>query len=269
MKNIYFILLSLPVFCSFHLFKVAPLQEKLSEDIIQTTYLFVLGRFPLEREKNKFLLYTEQELPGVIDQLMETKEFYTFMESKLRYELLEGTSDELIINTIFDYYFLYMTKQGSMQLNYFQKNFENLNYLGAIITQSPQSSVSIKDIQIKLVSNSIYENINMGANNFAISTFQNFFNRKPTQFELEQSINIIEGKFGILFNQIGRSKSDYLAILFNSNSFKEAQINYWFEYINNTSMSADNYTLILNLTKHNFTAENIIKQTILLKCLEN
>lgn len=76
----------------------------------------------------------------------------------------------------------------------------------------------------RLVDNPVYDEINMGTQNFVIATFNQLLLRYPTENELAQSSLMIEGFNGILFFEPGKSKDDYLTIFTESNDYFEGQV---------------------------------------------
>jgi len=78
-------------------------------------------------------------------------------------------------------------------------------------------------MQKRCINNYIYDQINMGAANFVISSFLHFLNRAPTTNELTQGENMVNGQPGTLFLQVGQSKPDYLLIFFSSLNYYEGE----------------------------------------------
>ena len=60
------------------------------------------------------------------------------------------------------------------------------------------------------VSPEIYDEINMGTENFVVSIFQNFFHRYPTAAELYSASNMVDGNQSTIFNTNGSSKKDFI-----------------------------------------------------------
>lgn len=79
-------------------------------------------------------------------------------------------------------------------------------------------------VQQVIVDNSIYDEINMGTENFCVSLFQNYYLRYPTSVELLEATTMVNGKAGILFGINGDSKGDLLDIFFSQNEYRQGVI---------------------------------------------
>ncbi len=77
------------------------------------------------------------------------------------------------------------------------------------------------------VNNVLYDQVNMGTQNFVVSMFQNFFYRAPSDTVLADCKNMIDnnvGKTPMLFGQEGHSKHDFIEIFFASDEYFEGQV---------------------------------------------
>jgi hypothetical protein len=183
-----------------------------------------LQGFSSDKEKKAHVVHTLMALP----------EFYVNMEEQLREDLLEGISRaDLRYTYLKDFYFLSETRGLSVMHPVFQKTFDQLSALAAIQDGKVDRHVDIKYLKQLLIDNYIYDQINMGIDNFVISTFQHFLQRKPTVSELQQAKWMVSGQSGVLLQMSGNSKEDYLDILLKSPSHWEAQIVYWYQKIYN------------------------------------
>jgi len=90
-------------------------------------------------------------------------------------------------------------------------------------------TASYDDVQQIIVDNSIYDEINMGTENFCVSLFQNYFLRYPTLVELVEAKTMVNGKAGMLFGINGDSKSDLLDIFFSQNEYRQGVIQGMFQ----------------------------------------
>jgi hypothetical protein len=70
-----------------------------------------------------------------------------------------------------------------------------------------------------LAYNAIYDEVNMGSENFVVACFQNYFGRFPTNQELAQGVLMVDGGASHIFLQAGESKPDFLDIMVNDPEF--------------------------------------------------
>lgn len=85
-------------------------------------------------------------------------------------------------------------------------------------------NLPLKALQLAMVDNYFYDQINMGAANFVISTFQHFVNRNPEVAEQTAGVVMVNGQYANLFLVTGGSKDDYLNILFSSNDYAAGMV---------------------------------------------
>lgn len=213
--------------------------QGIEEKQLNKLFLSLTSNLPSNDEKLFFNSIPQEKLKDVlIDSLLNKKDFYIFLESKFRNEYLESASIEYMHEQIKDFYFLTFSREKSIYHQTFKDNFDALNYLGMIsLGQFKRSDVNLLEIKKNIFLNPIYDNINMGSFNYVVSSFQHLLNRKPTKNELRESIKMIEGNHGILFNTEGRSKKDFISIVLKNEEYKENQIKYWYAYFFNEEIN--------------------------------
>jgi hypothetical protein len=95
----------------------------------------------------------------------------------------------------------------------------------------------------------IYDEINMGTENFVVSIYQHFYHRYPTDHELTQASKMVDRQWGLLYGVNGNSKADFLNIFLNQGEFQQGLIINAFEsYLNRipTTIESDKYHDHLN-----------------------
>ena len=95
----------------------------------------------------------------------------------------------------------------------------------------------------------IYDEINMGTENFVVSIYQHFYHRYPTDHELTQASKMVDRQWGLLYGVNGNSKADFLNIFLNQGEFQQGLIINAFEsYLNRipTTIESDKHLHHLN-----------------------
>jgi len=72
--------------------------------------------------------------------------------------------------------------------------------------------------------NDLYDQINMGSENFIVSCFTFYLGRYPTFEELESGKKMVDSRQAVFFLQNGANKQDFLDIFFSSPHYKEGLI---------------------------------------------
>ena len=75
----------------------------------------------------------------------------------------------------------------------------------------------------------VYDEINMGTENFVVSAYQHFYHRYPTNHELDQASRMVDRQWGLLYGTNGNSKVDFLEIFLQRGEFKQGIIINQFE----------------------------------------
>lgn len=86
----------------------------------------------------------------------------------------------------------------------------------------------------------VYDEINMGTENFVVSIYQHFYHRYPTDHELEQASDMVDRQWALLYGANGNSKADFIEIFTAQGEFKQGIIINVFEsYLNRLPTTAE------------------------------
>lgn len=202
----------------------------IKENYINRLYVSLLGREPIQIELNSGLIILNQANVSIASrkQLIQT----IITDPNYNYRLYDIAAKELIgsvdTNEIMqEIALLQFLLTDSTYLPFFpQINYEigRLTLLKNAPIELEAGVIKLIEVHKRLVNNSFYDEINMGTENFVVSSFQHFFNRYPSSNELQEATSIVDGLGGILFFKQGASKADYLQIIFSSNEYFEGQI---------------------------------------------
>ncbi len=82
--------------------------------------------------------------------------------------------------------------------------------------------ITIDQLFGRMIHNIVYDQINMNSFNFVNASFDNLLWRYPTDAEFTEGYKMVEyNTAGEIFDQIGQTKSDYVAIMINSREMFE------------------------------------------------
>lgn len=149
----------------------------------------------------------------------------------LRFEYLQGADDAVITEALidFDQVRLFQGPQGKLVG---EPEFQKLLKVFNIPKEYNKGQISLEEVQRRLMNNYIYDQINMGTNNFVNTVFAYLVGRTPTISELENGIAICEKYTGKqLFFQVGNNREDLLEILTSNDNYFEYQTKFWMEKI--------------------------------------
>lgn len=202
----------------------------LRENYIHKTYISLLGRKPTETEylsaRQKLASYELKisDREAFVDEVLAKPEYYRRMYDLARAEYLNN-SDSLEMQTFIDVFnqFLSDTSYQALWPAIQQERDKLINLKNAPVDFA-NGVIDIKGVYKRIVNNYIYDQINMGTENFVVSMFQHFMYRYPTLQELEDGKKMVDGFYSYLFYQEGNTKDDFIRIFFDSDAFYEGRV---------------------------------------------
>ena len=238
---IYQVVIVLTLFCACTTYEeeiipgnVAPpdptVNSTIYEDYVNKSYILAMGREPSGTElTNDLNLLRTGKLSGASREIFATGifadvDYRQHAYDETRYELLRSNDSAEMVLLIATYDFLLA---DSVNIQFWpQLIYEKDRMLLALEAKSLflSGSINIKEVHKRLVNNNLYDQLNMGSQNFVLAVFQQLINREPTQSELQAGVAMVDGNNSVLFLQIGSSKAELLDILLNSLNYYEGQV---------------------------------------------
>lgn len=105
--------------------------------------------------------------------------------------------------------------------NFLQQEINKLTALQTVAPDYAQGNIDLNQFFATLVNNAIYDEVNMGTENFVIACFENLFKRLPTDQEKAASINMVDGGSSQVLLMDGNSKGDFINIMTSVANFYE------------------------------------------------
>jgi hypothetical protein len=217
---------------------IPPLDQTISEEqkisYINRLYITLLGVKPTEQELQDGLdqlnsnPHDVENRKALVAQVMQNSAYYPKIWQDARGHLLDGVDTVTIANEYDQAVLNYNNSTGNVQ-QYWYDQMMRLQPLLTISNELATGQIDRQTMHRSATNSPIYDEINMGTENFVVSVFQNFFFRYPTNAELEQGKNMVDGQQAVVFLQAGQSKSDFLDIVFNSSSYSEGQVIYAYQ----------------------------------------
>ncbi|MBL0095493.1 MAG: hypothetical protein IPP46_02600 [Bacteroidetes bacterium] len=200
------------------------------EDYVNRTYILVLGREPDSSEFNDAVSLLKNGLLdspsryAFLDEVFSSPDYPWRQFNKNRIELLNNidTADITIQIFIFSFFLADSTYQAFWPG--LQIEVDRLEEIQAASHEYANGIINIRQLQSKMINNYFYDQINMGSDNFVISSFQHFLDRNPTLDEQSNGVSMVNGNNAILFLRAGASRDDYLSILFDSDDYFEGAV---------------------------------------------
>ena len=222
-------------------------------------YINIVGREPLSNEKASALVILRQNNFSVdsrkqfLETLFSSPEYDKNIRNIANTEYLKNTDSLDVAQQLFVFNNLLTQPQYAPFYAQIQFEIHRLDTLQNALNDLNNGTLDFRGMLRRLVNNYFYDQINMGTENFVVSTFQNFLFRYPTNYELSEASNMVNGFNADVFLQLGKNKNDYIAVFFNSNDYYEGQVRYVYKkylFREPTSAEISFYTNIYKSTNN-------------------
>jgi hypothetical protein len=200
------------------------------ESYINKLYISLLGREPSSIEFNNAIdllgeQLIEQDRILLVDQIQQDTSFYKNQLDIFRQDYLNGIDTTQIREEFIEpYEYALENEENTIFYEEIEKELNSLYLLYDIDIDISQNNIDIIEVHRRIVNNPIYDEINMGVENYIVSMSQNFLHRYPTTSELESATLMIEGEQSYCFGGNGDSKSDFNNLFFNHDGYFEGQV---------------------------------------------
>ena len=200
---------------------------------INKLYIDLIGRAPTVdelEEKSSFIKsshYYVASRETVIGDLMSTYEYYKNINVLMGQKMLIDADSLTIAGEIYLYQ-LFVDQAilvgDSLSMYYLQYELDKLTNLQNAGVDLFHHAIGINEYYRRYIFNEIYDNVNMGSENFVISCFENLFSRYPTDDEKFDGVNMVDGVSSQLFLIDGSSKEDFIDIVTNCLEFYQGLV---------------------------------------------
>ena len=227
------------------------IENTIIETYINKLYISTIGREPIQTEfTTDFTILREADVSQesreiVIDGILNKDEYYNNLFKLESEHLLLGLDTADINLNIYVLTGLRDMAQG-LELLYFEDALERMLKLQEVLPGLVNGTISNMEMHKRMVNNNMYDEINMGTENFVISMFQSFMQRYPTISELENGKLMVNDNNSSVFFMPGNGKEDFINIFIESDEYFTGQTNILFNrylFRDPTSEESINYSL--------------------------
>ncbi len=222
---------------------VAPPDSTVSSLIIENyvtkCYISLLGREPFEQEESMAIATLRAGNMDVasrklmLDAVVQNGEYKNKLLEYNALKLINSPFDTSAIQEqLYVLQVLIADPQYAPFIDIIQSMIDDYNVLLTTPSQFRNGSIGMQEMHRRLVTNDIYDQINMGSFNFVLSMFNNFLFRDPTQDEHNAGITMVDGFVAVLFYETANSKEEFIDIFLHSDDYYEGQVReLYFRYL--------------------------------------
>ena len=206
------------------------IERVLVEGYVNKLYISLLGREPSTIEFNQALnllgeLVNEQDRITLVDQIQSDPNYFKNQIDIFRQDYLNGIdTNQIREDYIIPYEYALENEQSSIFYEEIEKELNSLYLLYDVDLDLSLNNIDVIEIHRRMVDNPVYDEINMGTENYIISMSQNFLHRYPTLAELENATAMVDGEQSYCFGGNGDSKNDFNELFFSHHGYFEGQV---------------------------------------------
>lgn len=206
------------------------------ENYINRTYISLLGRKASDVEfQNAITLLNRNNASisdrnDLLDNIIDQDEYVDRLYELARADLLNNVDTVTISDFIYLLEDQLERETDPFVIDLINIEIGNFMNLRAIPEGLKNGGIDVAEMHKRCLDNLIYDEINMGTENYVLSAFQNLLGRSPTSAvgvetsELESSKTMVDGFQAVLFLKAGDSQQDFLDIMVEANDYFEAQV---------------------------------------------
>lgn len=209
--------------------------QSLQKNYISRLYIDLLGRKPTSQEETTALQELEnntnrkENRENTVSIILNQEEYFANEITIINSILLNNVPAREIESQIYVFNLLLQDQNNAPAFDFYRYELARLTKLKTAAQEFSQKRIDIKEVYTRYINNNIYDAINMGSENYVISTFQHFLLRAPTQSELEEGILMVNNFPSKSFLQTGDSKENYNTNLMTSIGYYEGQTRLLFQ----------------------------------------
>lgn len=200
---------------------------------VNKMYVDLLGMQPSDSVLNEHAVYLKQmgltleARDTIIDLILLEDAYYERLFSVLSSKMLESTSRYQIEQEELTYDFVAAQLYASgdtLTAQVAEVIRDQFTFLKESDSLYKVGNITLNEFYAAFCTNAIYDEINMGSLNFAISCFENYFYRAPSGQETTNSVDMIDGQSSPLLGTDGNSKFDFIEIITGSDEFYQGLV---------------------------------------------
>lgn len=205
----------------------------LVENYVTKIYIDLIGQKPTPEEKDtgvKYLLdnkLSDEAREKLISDVIAVQAYHDRLFQISTDLMLNGMGYDEIDDVRTEYE---AVKDFYLQAGdtFFARFIENEVLKLQLVLDAPMDyqnkDISLNEYYSRLSFNLIYDEINMGSENFVISCFENLFKRKPTASEDSSGVSMVDGISSTILRKEGRTKLDFLNIVTQDPEFYQGRV---------------------------------------------
>jgi len=163
----------------------------------------------------------------IVNDLMGNYKYYKRLTEATAIRIMNGSDSAYLAEQIYVYQLQQVIDSAAgnkLEVQIIQIEIDKLEDLLNVTPDYRSGAISVNEFYRRFLYNAIYDEINMGSENFVKSVFENLFFRPATAQELLYGVDMVDGVPSQLFLQDGNNKWDFLVIATTSHEFYQGLV---------------------------------------------
>lgn len=205
----------------------------LVENYVNKIYIDLIGLKPTVEEKDagvKYLVDNELSTDArekIISDVINNQAYHDRLFQISTDLLLNGMGYDEIEGVVVEYTAIrdfFLQSGDTFQARVVENEVLKVQLVLEASGDYKNSDISLNEYYSRLSFNLIYDEINMGSENFVISCFENLFKRNPTASEDSNGVDMVDGSSTTILRKEGRTKVDFLKIVTEDPEFYQGRV---------------------------------------------
>ncbi|HAP70441.1 MAG TPA: hypothetical protein DCR04_12090 [Flavobacteriales bacterium] len=217
------------------------------ENYVTKCYISLLGREPNSQEESDAIATLKNDnmslgsRKSVLGDITANDEYFDKVLEFNALKLINSPFDTIAIQEqLVVAQLIILDPQYAPFIDIIQGLIDDFEVLLTTPSQFRNGTIGMEEMHRRLVSNDIYDQINMGSFNFVLSMFNNFLFRDPTGDEHNAGITMVDGFVAVFFFETANNKDDFIDIFLHSADYYEGQVReLYFRYLFREPTSAE------------------------------
>lgn len=200
---------------------------------VNRLYIDLVGEQPTDNTLNYHVAFlqnndlSDSARTVLVDSLLTTQDYFERFFILTSGAMLNGIDKAEINNQLLTLQAaadLYYQSGDSVLGQFFDFEIVKLNDLLVADSALMVGDIDINEYYRRFIWNSVYDEVNMGSENFVVACFENLFNRLPTEAELASGVAMVDGQANVILLMDGDSKLDFINIVTTVDEFYQGLV---------------------------------------------
>lgn len=200
------------------------------DNYVQKLYISLLGRKATDDELSTGITnltnadLSQESREDLFDEVIQSDEYYDNQFATMRSEYLSNADSSTFAEAIWVLEFSKTLTEEQVLIDFYDAALAKMQPLVTLEDDLRNGTKSVKEAHKIICDNYVYDQINMGSENYVVSLFQNWMLRYPTAAELDGGKSMYDGQSGVLFTETAVGRDGLVDLFFDHLEYYEGEV---------------------------------------------